>query len=327
MNRRDFLRLVGVAGLLFPVARVASGWVPDVRIHGERRTLVTRQVFVMGSVFQFHLLTTDEKSAWQDLNQVVNRLRFLESVWSVYLPESDLSGLNASAGADPVTVDSSTRHLLQSARDIHTVTGGLFDPTVEPVMRLFGFRQDPDQLIDRPTDKELAALESAIGIATIEMEGSQIRLKHPLSAVDPGGIGCGLALDESVSMLRSAGHDRAFLNFSGDVFAMGSDPDENGWEVEILNPSNPEKNEILRIRDTALSTSGAYENRRGNGLVSWGHIIHPQHRRPEEPVQSVTVMAKSATMADGLSTAAFLKPNLLPVWKSAGLLTNFSILS
>ncbi|NUQ81493.1 MAG: FAD:protein FMN transferase [Bacteroidetes bacterium] len=326
MNRRDFLRLVGVAGLLFPVARVASGWVPDVRIHGERRTLVTRQVFVMGSVFHFHLLTPDEKSAWQDLNRVVARLRFLESVWSVYLPESDLSRLNASAGTDPVTVDSSTRRLLETAKELHALSGGLFDLTVEPVMRLFGFRKDPDQLIDRPTDKELAALESAIGIGNVETKGSLAALRNGMSAVDPGGIGCGLALDESVSMLRSAGHDRAFLNFSGDVFALGSDPDENGWEVEILNPTIPDKNEILRIRDTALSTSGAYENRRGNGLVSWGHIIHPQHRRPEEPVQSVTVVAKSATMADGLSTAAFLKPDLLPVWKSSGYLTDFSIL-
>lgn len=327
MNRRDFLRLVGVAGLMFPVARVASGWVPDVRIHGERLTLVTRQVFVMGSVFHLHLLTPDEPAAWQDLNRVVARLRFLESVWSVYLPESDLSRLNTSAGADPVTADSSTLQLLEAARDLHSLTDGLFDPTVEPIMRAFGFREEAGSTIHPPSDKELARLESAIGVRNLVIDGNGIGLTNRLSAVDPGGIGCGLALDESVDMLKAAGYNQAFLNFSGDVFAMGSDPDGNGWEVEILNPAIPGLNETLRICDLALSTSGAYENRRGNGQISWGHIIHPARRRPEEPVQSVTVMAKTATRADGLSTAAFLKPDLLPVWKSTGLITDFSVLS
>lgn len=327
MNRREFIRILSLAGLLLPFTRSASAWVPDFRSGGERKTLISRSVFAMGSVFQIYLFTPDETAAWQDLKKISARLRALENLWSVFLPDSDLSKVNAAAGTGAVQVNPLTLHLLQESQKLNTLTGGLFDPTIEPVMRAFGFRSDPESLISFPSDRELAVLDSAIGIKNLILKGNTVTLNHRLSGLDPGGIGCGLALDDTVSFLRSAGYDQAFLNFSGDVYALGSGPEENGWPVEIVNPDHPEANETLLLTNLALSTSGAYENRRSNGRISWGHIMNPEHRKPSEPVKSVSVVAKTACLADGLSTAGFLRPDLLPEWKSERLLSDFRVLT
>ncbi|MEE9186599.1 MAG: FAD:protein FMN transferase, partial [Bacteroidota bacterium] len=96
-------------------------------------------------------------------------------------------------------------------------------------------------------------------------------------------------------------------NHSGDLFALGSPPDSDAWEVRIADPLQPERAcTSVQLRDRALSTSGSYRNFCEINSERFGHIIDPTDGFPSEAVLSTTAIAPTAVAADGLSTAAFV---------------------
>lgn len=100
----------------------------------------------------------------------------------------------------------------------------------------------------------------------------------------------------------------AFINFSGDIHCFGNPTNGTDWPVHILDPNTMEPlEEAVELKNQALSTSGAYENRRHDKHHhSWGHLLSPRAVRPVEPAASVTAIHSSALMADAWSTAAYL---------------------
>ncbi len=123
--------------------------------------------------------------------------------------------------------------------------------------------------------------------------------------LDPGGLGKGFAVDRAVRVLRAHGVERALVNFSGCMYALGSPPGRSGWPVVVRDPARP--NEVLGrvlLRDEAIASSGSYEKTHDSGGERLSHILSPQTLRPVETIRGAAVRAASATLADGWSTAA-----------------------
>lgn len=272
----------------------------------SNRTLVHRAQYVMGTVVTIATYGSSTAHAHHAITKAFDELRRLDQMISPYMNNSELSEVNRSAGKTSVRVSDDLIVLLQKARAYHTQTNGAFDVTIEPLMRLWGFRNEESRSI--PSDREIHNVLRAVGFQNIEIdsEGKTIALLNPLSSVDLGGIAVGYSVDRVVSILKEEGIESAFVNHSGDAFALGAPHETEGWPVEIPHPLQPEEPAARFIlKDQAVSTSGNYEKYVEFEHKRFGHILDPFSGQPSNEVMSTSVVAPTALDADALSTGLF----------------------
>ena len=189
---------------------------------------------------------------------------------------------------------------LKESRSFHESSEGAFDITVGGLVSAWGFPQKNYRV---PSDGELNQLVDR----GFEIEGDRVTLQGA-AQLDPGAIGKGFALDRAVEVLRSKGIISAFLDFGSTVYALGTPPGEAGWPVAIRDPFQTEAIlGTLTLSNEALSTSGDYEKYFELDGRRYGHILDPRSGRPVEGIASVSLLAKTATAADALSTSIFVR--------------------
>ncbi len=305
-SRRCFVRQMALGSLTmlatpFPAA---AQW----KAHGARLVHVRRQSLLMGSVASFDVVAATERDGFEAINRAVRVFRALDVRLSMYRADSEVAELARNAGKGPVPISPDTETVLHYALEMSHRTGGRFDVTIEPVMRRWGFRDDPDHVIKPPTDAELRALERRIGYRHLHIEAGTAYLDRPGMALDVGGLASGYALDQAIMAMKQAGVAAGFINLSGDVHSFGVPADGLPWTVRLLDPGTRQpRPEAIVLDGRALSTSGAYENRRHDDAgTSWGHLVMPASAHPIEPVGSVTALHPSAMTSDAWSTAAYV---------------------
>lgn len=305
IDRKKFLQMAvtGGFGLLF-----GGNWPQSWQEKGVRLKAVERQSFVMGSVISFQVVAESEKAGYEAIRKAEKVFRSLEKTFSMYDGQSEMAALAKAAGKNPLPVTDEALQLLQYAKKISIETNGRFDVTIEPAMKKWGFRNDPDELITPPADKEILKLERLIGSNKIEIENGTVMLTEPGMAIDTGGIAGGFALDKAMQIMKESDIKAGFINFSGDIHCFGKPMDTENWPVYIWNPvTNEPLPEPVELRDEALSTSGAYQNRRHSTKDhSWGHMLLPFAAEPVEPIYSVSVTHPSAIAADVWSTSIYV---------------------
>jgi thiamine biosynthesis lipoprotein len=177
------------------------------------------------------------------------------------------------------------------------LTDGAFDPTIEPFNRIWDARGKGRV----PKPHEIETTMILVGWRKLSLDPSKRRVLFPFSGmgIDFGGIGKGLALDRAARLAQRNGVHRALFNFGGEVLALGE-----GWDIQVANPSDRLRPIVsITISNAAISTSSQSER----GVVvkkkHYGHIIDPGTGEPVPRSGSVTVMARSASRADAISTA------------------------
>lgn len=200
-----------------------------------------------------------------------------DRVLSLYKKESELNALNAASGSGPFRASPALYAATEAALRLARETGGAFDPTILPVLR-----RGPAAL--PLTGWSKVRLDPRAGTVELPIKGM---------GLDFGGIGKGWALDRAAEVLKSRGVRRAFLNFGGQVLALGPAEDGGDWSVDL-----PGRAEPLRVRDASVSTSGDEERP--------GHIVSPFDGLPVRRAVSATAVLPDATSADAWSTALFV---------------------
>lgn len=255
------------------------------------------QLFAMDTLMSLRI--------WGDealVTQTEDTLRSLEALLSATAEDSDIARLNRDGTAElqPQTAD-----LLQQALDCAARTGGAFDPTVYPLVCLWGF---PSGKYHVPTEAELTGALAHTGAQHLQLDGAAAALDAGCS-VDLGGIAKGYAAEQCAHQLEETGAQAAMLSLGGNVQTVGSKPDGTAWQVGIADPKDP-SSAIAVVRFTgskALVTSGDYQRFFEQDGVRYHHILDPQTGRPvQNGLRSVTILADSGTLADGLSTALFV---------------------
>ncbi len=138
------------------------------------------------------------------------------------------------------------------------------------------------------------------------MSASTIRFLKPGVRIDLGGIAKGHAVDASIAILQARGFQNATVTAGGDSRILG---DRRGrpWIVGIRHPDDRER-VIARIplEDAAISTSGDYERFFDEDGVRYHHIIDPKTGKSPHGVRSVTIIAPTSTLAEGLTKSVFI---------------------
>ncbi|MBI3787208.1 MAG: FAD:protein FMN transferase, partial [Ignavibacteriales bacterium] len=244
----------------------------------------------------------------QAITKAFQEIQRIDTLMSVYKPASQLSLINRNAGKAPVRVEHDLINIIDSAKRFYGLTNGEFDITIEPLMELWGFRNEQPALDHVPSDKELQSRLDAVGFNNIVVDEweQSVGLLNPHTRLDLGGIAVGYSVDRAVAILRSEGITSAFLNHSGDAFAIGVPEDSDGWEIGIPHPLQPEKMKArYAIHDRAVSTSGSYEKYVTVDAERFGHILDPRTGKPGATMHSATVFATTSLEADALSTGLF----------------------
>lgn len=320
-SRREFLRRSGGAivgaGLLLPGAGLLAGVLRDHRLHS-----VEHATFVMGQVASVTLLVADRDTGHRVVTEIFAEYRRLEAMMSLYQETSGLSAINREAGKDSVVVAHELRDVIVRSMEVARRSNGAFDITVEPLLRLWGFRDiHPSH---RPTDKAIHEALDAVGIGNVHVEGDRVGLAKSNGSLDLGGVAVGYALDRAADIVRRADVASALLEISGDYFAVGHPPESaKGWSIGLQDPRvEGGVWKTLSIRDQSLTTSGNYASTVAYDAKQYGHIFDPAEGFPAEGLLSATVVAPSGFEADSYSTAIFVAGDrsILPPKSTAALL-------
>ena len=240
-------------------------------------------------------------SAWvsRSVDDAFGEIDRLEAILSSWREHSELSMLNRAGAEQRIPCSPDLFSVLDSSLAIARETGGAFDPTVEPLERAWDLRGAGRV----PTDSELADALQRVGYEMVQTtaEPRTVRFRREGMGLDFGGIAKGYALDRAGTLLRQRRVPRALLNFGGELLAFSNG---EAWVIEVADPEDRLRPAVrLIVKQGAVSTSGQGERFITADHQQYGHVLDPHGGRPLTTRATVTVVANSATRADGLSTA------------------------
>jgi FAD:protein FMN transferase len=261
----------------------------------------------MGSEFKVVLYTTDESIARSASRAAFARIAALDAILSDYQPDSELMRLCDQAGGPSVAVSADLFDVLERSRRMYEKSGGGFDVTVGPVVRLWR-RARRDRKM--PAPELLARARALVGSGQMRLDAGArtVQLLKSGMKLDVGGIAKGYACGEAIAVLRRSGVASALVAGSGDIVVSGPPPDTTGWTIGIgpLEAPTAPPRQFLRVKDAAVSTSGDAERYVEIGEKRYSHIVDPQTGLGVVDRSSVTVVAPDGATADSLDTAVYV---------------------
>jgi len=216
----------------------------------------------------------------------------LERLFSLYLPDSELSRLNRTGALSNPAPE--MLELLSLSGAIHRATAGAFDPSVQPLWLAYAAVE-----WGAPEPAKLQAARRAVGWEGVKLSTASVEFLRPGMALTLNGIAQGYIADRVADLLRNAGL-RDVLVDMGEISAHGMRPDGTSWRVGISAPDGQLLREIA-LTDRALATSAPQGTLLGG--VGDGHILDPRAGAPADLWRVSSGSADRAAVADGLSTA------------------------
>lgn len=217
----------------------------------------------------------------------------LENILSLYRADSALSRLNRAGALDAPPFE--LLECLSLAGSVHRGSGGLFDPTVQPLWALWAEAAVAGR---RPTEAERQAVLTRTGWGRMRLSPERIEMA-PGMALTLNGIGQGYVADRIALLLEAEGLDNILID-TGELRALGPRPDGTPWPARLAEGGE------VALASRALATSAP----RGTSFDAAGqdgHILDPRSGAPAQTVwRAVSVSAPSAALADAVATAACL---------------------
>jgi FAD:protein FMN transferase len=256
----------------------------------------------MGTRFEIILYAPDEATARQASQAAFARIASLDASMSDYRQESELMRLCAKAGGPPVRVSDELFFVLQRAEEVSRRSGGAFDVTVGPVVRLWRRARRTQKLPDRD---RLAQALARVGYKNVRLDAraKTVQLRKPGMQLDLGGIAKGYAADEALKALKKHGVTRALVAAGGDIAVSGPPPGAEGWSVAVAQLVGVEKAPPgkLLLHDAAVSTSGDASQGVEIDGKRYSHIVDPRTGGGLVGRMGVTVVAPDGITADSLT--------------------------
>lgn len=288
----DCKRLV-LAGL------IATTLVPPAACASSLKRFEYSQL-AMGVRARIVVYAETESKARTACKAAFERINRLEDIMSDYRQESELARVCKAAGGSGVSVSPELLWVLGISRELARRSGGAFDPTVAPLVRLWRKARQTGEL---PSQREIAEAKKLVGWQKLVLDtrNGTVRLKQPGMMLDLGGIAKGYACDEALRVLREHGICIALVEMGGDVVVGEPPPGKLGWEVEIGSADG--RKERLQIANLAISTSGDTEQFVEIAGRRYSHIVDPRTGCGLSDRIMVTVATRYGVISDGLSTA------------------------
>ena len=291
-------------------------------------SLGPKSEYVMGTVCTINLFDSGRTDLY---TAAFTRLRELEDILSANRDDTDLVKVNQNAGLRPVKVKPELIEVLSKALEYAEKSGGFFDPSVGPLVKLWGIGTDDARVPEIEDVREALDLVNYREIEINRQEGT-VFLKRSGMALDLGAIAKGYAADEIAGLLAEENAEQAIIDLGGNILAMGekktkktfpeffksilgsrkqekTSGNENFWRIGIQDPREHRGDYlgVLEVKNKTIVTSGVYERYFEENGKRYHHIFSVESGFPAETgLLSVTIVADHSIDADALSTAAFV---------------------
>lgn len=267
-----------------------------------RPIVYTRGLKLMGSQFSIKLVETSKAKAEKMTGKAIKEIQRLESKLSEFIPASEISQINISAGKRTVKLSKEVYDLLLQCQYLSEITSGAFDITTATAKSLYDFDRNShshpcQQLIDNSSHSinyKYLDLDKA-NHAFLQKQGAKISL---------AAIGKGYAAEKAKDLLLNERIESGVINASGDIAAWGINLEEQPWWVGIIDPNDTSQVLFkIPLNNRSISTSGNQFQFFTSEGIRYSHTLNPQTARPLCGIKSVSILHPSATISDALATA------------------------
>jgi FAD:protein FMN transferase len=260
----------------------------------------------MDTQVELLLLNNSSHNAELVSDAVFAEMERLEKIFSRSLQDSEISLINRSAGIEPVSVGHEMLSVVSQANYYAQLSEGAFDPTIAPLIDLWGFLGQEYRV---PSEAEISAVLPLVNYSMVQIDDSRqsIYLPEKKMALELGGIAKGFIIDRALDILTAAGVEHAFINAGGDIGLLGSKPGGSPWQIGVRHPREGNKIiAVLPVSGGAVVTSGDYQRAFVEEGINYHHLLNSRSGMPARELVSVTIYAATALEADALSTTVFL---------------------
>jgi len=298
--------ILGLSSLLLLLGSIHSlAQLPIVRWEGR----------TMGSPYTVQVAGTNlsPKQGDELKAEVEQCLKEVNRQMSHYDPDSELSRFNRAPANTPFKVSPEFARVVRFSLGLNQRSRGAFDPTLSPVINMWGFGEKTDQRTV-PPESELKEALKKTGCQHLSVTAKDELVKDiPGLTINLSAVAKGFGVDEMVRVLRSRGLTNVYASIAGEVMVLGQNARGTKWQVGIAAPvdhwnEDSPMSAVVSLSDQALSTSGDYQkfftDPQGRRL---SHIIDPKTGWPvQHKVGGVSIVAPDSMTADALGTTLFV---------------------
>lgn len=302
-SRRDVIRQAKKLALATPFLSLVGC---DGGGAGRRSTLVTGAT--MGTTYSVKISQMPAGVDRQVLESgIAGILETVNRQMSTFRPDSELSRFNSGPSATWTKVSPDTLAVVEEALRVSRLSDGAFDPTIGPLVDLWGFGPGSVRK-EVPSRTRIEEALAGIGYRNVRTRAVEAALSKQRQGihVDLCGIAKGFGVDRIAEHLERNGVEYYLVEIGGEIRARGYNQRGGVWRVAIERPDAASRaaQRVLRLGGQALATSGDYRIFFEQEGVRYSHIIDARNGWPvTHGLASVTVIAPTAMHADALSTA------------------------
>ena len=253
---------------------------------------------------QYHITYESDKKLDDSIQAVFSAI---DNSLSMFNKSSLITRIN---NGEPLKVDSMLSCLYRASVMVNEETQGAFDPTVSPLMKMWGFVNKTGTL---PDSAQIDSIIDFVGIKKTALNGGYIEKKDSRTSFDFSAIAKGYACDEVGRMLERNGVKNYLVEIGGEIAVKGVNPSGAKWRISVDKPIETndsvahENVLIIEMSEGGVATSGNYRNYNdieGRRVV---HTMNPQTGYPEESnLLSVTIVAENCMLADAYATGCMV---------------------
>lgn len=267
---------------------------------------VAKTDYFMGTYVKITLYDHQEE---QTFTEVFDRVKQIEERLSINEEGTEIDKVNEAAGVNAVEVSEDAFINIKEGLEYSRLTQGSFDITIGPLVKLWSIGL-PEAKVPTQAEIEQVLPLTNYQDVVLDEEASTVYLKNKGMMIDLGSIAKGYTADVIAEILKEKGVQSALIDLGGNVFALGSHPEERPWNIGIQNPYS-NRGEIigyLPIENRSVVTSGVYERYIEQDDKKYHHILNPLTGYPyDNEILGVTIISDKSIDGDALSTSVFSK--------------------
>jgi thiamine biosynthesis lipoprotein len=305
MNKREY-STIGICALLVVVLAFILFW------SSTYQTNPKLSGSTMGTRYNIQIAERVRIKKFNELIPLIEaKLAEVNRQMSTWDPESEISRFNHSSSTEPFPVSGPFAEVVQRALVLSKESNGAFDPTLEPLLTLWGFSSE-SMTYTVPSEEEIAATKALTGWHKITVPSpSSLQKKEPQVSLDLGAIAKGYGVDAIARLLLEMGFENWYVEIGGELIVHGKNSKGKLWKIGVQYPSTTAGFDrykgTLQLSSGALATSGDYRNYIEEDGQIFSHILDPRTGRSVRSNNaSVSVYGPDCTLADGMATGLFV---------------------
>ncbi|MAX29600.1 MAG: hypothetical protein CMG14_01500 [Candidatus Marinimicrobia bacterium] len=261
--------------------------------------------YTMGTTYSIKIYSEEFINSIDLKESIEYKLNYLNSIFSTYSNSTEISKINLSK-SKKINLSDDLAFVLKKALYYSQLSDGLYDPTVFPLVDLWGF--GPTNINSKPNKNKINDLLKNISYKYISLNEKELLLSNSNLYIDLNSIAKGYAVDSISNLLLNMGFSDFMVEIGGEVKCIGEN-NKNKWIIGIINPKDENNLIKTNLKNMSIATSGNYNNYLIYEDIRYPHIINPKTGWPiNNNIISASVITENCIDADAIATILMLLP-------------------